>query len=87
MVPPVEQGGADLEEALGYATEGGYRIYEADIRIARAWTFLAQAHVRQARASAERARQLSAELGYHWGRVDADEVLALIDTLRPNSQS
>jgi len=27
----------DLNEALGYAVEGGYRIYEADIRVALAW--------------------------------------------------
>ncbi len=25
---------------------------------------------------AERARQLSARIGYHWGQVDADEALA-----------
>jgi len=27
----------DLNEALGYAVDGGYRIYEADIRVALAW--------------------------------------------------
>jgi hypothetical protein len=32
---------ADLEEALGYALEGGYRIYEVDARVGLAWAGLA----------------------------------------------
>ena len=28
---------SDLEEALGYALEGGYRIYEAGARVGLAW--------------------------------------------------
>jgi len=76
---------ADLDEALGYAVEGGYRIYEADIRVALAWAHLAdlalnpsgarRGTVEAARAEAERARQMSADMGYPWGQVDAQEVL------------
>jgi hypothetical protein len=32
-----------------------------------------------ARAEAERARQLSVEMGYHWGQVDVAEVLAALE--------
>jgi tetratricopeptide (TPR) repeat protein len=77
----------DLDEALGYATAGGYRRYEADIRVALAWAHLAAAltpnpspkgrgeSLVKARAEARRALQLSGEMGYHWGQVDAEEVL------------
>ncbi len=80
----------DLDEALAYAVEGGYRIYEADCRVALAWAHLAdlalspsparRGTVEAARAEAERARQMSADMGYHWGEVDAQEVL---DSLNP----
>ena len=33
----VQQAFSDLREALGFAADGGYRIYEAYIRIALAW--------------------------------------------------
>jgi tetratricopeptide (TPR) repeat protein len=89
---------ADLNEALGYAVEGGYRIYEADIRVALAWAQRAAAltlppgprgaagagspkgrgSLEAARAEAERARRMSEEMGYHWGQVDAAEVLAAL---------
>jgi tetratricopeptide (TPR) repeat protein len=32
-----------------------------------------------ARAEAERARQMSVDMGYHWGQVDADQVLAALN--------
>jgi hypothetical protein len=64
-----------LREALGYATDGGYRIYEADIRIALAWAHLADNNPTAARQEASRARTMSEEMGYQWGLVDADEVL------------
>lgn len=67
---------SDLNEALGYAVESGYRIYEADIRVGLAWAHLAVGDVSAARAEAERARSMSVEMGYHWGQVDAAEVLA-----------
>jgi tetratricopeptide (TPR) repeat protein len=66
---------SDLEEALGYATQGGYRIYEADIRNALAWMHLAAGDTNSAYTEAERARQMSEAMGYHWGVVDAAEVM------------
>lgn len=66
----------DLNEALGYAVDGGYRIYEADIRIALAWAHLAAGEPTAARAEAQRALQMSLEMGYYWGQVDAAEALA-----------
>jgi hypothetical protein len=73
---------SDLNEALGYAVDGGYRIYEADIRVGLAWAHQAAGPstgsgqaLRRARQEAERARQMSVAMGYHWGRVDAEEVL------------
>jgi hypothetical protein len=65
-----------LSEALGYATDGDYRIYEADIRIAFAWVHLAEDEPIAACQEAARARTMSQEMGYHWGQVDVDEVLA-----------
>jgi tetratricopeptide (TPR) repeat protein len=67
---------SDLNEALGYAVDGGYRIYEADVRVALAWAYLAAGDAARARGEAERAHQMSAGMGYHWGQVDAAEVLA-----------
>ena len=67
---------ADLNEALDYATASGYRRYEADIRIALAWAHLATGDTASARREAERARAMSADMGYHWGKVDAEEVLS-----------
>jgi tetratricopeptide (TPR) repeat protein len=82
----VAQAFTDLNEALNYAVEGGYRIYEADIRVALAWAYLADLTpspsparrgelLAKAKQSAERALQMSQEMGYHWGKVDAEEVL------------
>lgn len=69
---------SDLEEALGYAVTGGYRIYEADIRIALAWMHRAAGQFAVARREAERAQQMSQEMGYYWGQQDAAEVLAVL---------
>lgn len=65
----------DLDEALNYALDGGYRIYEADIRIGLAWAHLAGGDVSTAQAQAEKAWSISEEMGYYWGQVDAKEVL------------
>ncbi len=65
----------DLNEALNYAVEGGYRIYEADIRVALAWAYLANGEKEKAKQSAQRALQMSQEMGYHWGKVDGEEVM------------
>jgi tetratricopeptide (TPR) repeat protein len=67
---------SDLREALGYATDGGYRLYEADIRIALAWAHLASGSSTAAKQEATRAQTMSTNMGYHWGQVDAAEVLA-----------
>jgi tetratricopeptide (TPR) repeat protein len=64
-----------LNEALGYCVESGYRIYEADVRIALGWAYLANGEKEKAKQSAERALQMSNEMGYYWGKVDAEEVL------------
>jgi len=74
----LDQAFNDLNEALGYAVEGEYRIYEADIRVALAWAHLANDEGQKARAEAERALSMSKEMGYHWGQVDAEEVLEKI---------
>jgi tetratricopeptide (TPR) repeat protein len=77
---------SDLREALDYALNGGYRIYETDIRIALAWAHLAalrlpesarlrESSLKSARAEAQRALQMSTEMGYYWGKIDAKEVL------------
>lgn len=79
----------DLNEALNYAVEGGYRIYEADIRVALAWAYLADLtpgpsptgrgeSLTKVKQEAERALQMSQEMGYYWGKVDAEEVLKVI---------
>ena len=68
----------DLNEALGYSVEGGYRIYEADVRVALGWAYLANGENEKAKQSAKRALQMSQEMGYHWGKVDAEEVLKAI---------
>jgi len=58
--------------------DGGYRIYEADIRMGLAWAHLAAGDRQAARAEAERAQRMSADMSYHWGQVDAAEVLAAV---------
>ncbi|HEY0735952.1 MAG TPA: trypsin-like peptidase domain-containing protein [Herpetosiphonaceae bacterium] len=70
---------SDLNEALDYAVASGYRIYEADIRVALAWAHRAAGDHAAARVEAEQARTMSREMGYHWGQVDAAEVLEAIE--------
>jgi len=70
---------SDLNEALEYARAGGYRIYEADIRVALAWAHLAAGNEKSAREEAEYAWHMSEEMSYHWGKVDADEVLSALN--------
>lgn len=73
--PTINDAFNDLNEALNYAVEGGYRIFEADIRVALGWAYLANGEKEKAQESAQRALQMSQEMGYHWGKVDAEEVL------------
>jgi tetratricopeptide (TPR) repeat protein len=75
---PLQDAFTDLNEALNYAVEGGYRIYEADTRVALAWAYLANGEKEKAKQSAQHALQMSQEMGYHWGKVDAEEVLSVI---------
>ena len=65
---------SDLKEALEYATQCGYRIYETDIRVALAWAHLAVGNPTAARAEAQRSLHMSTDMGYHWGQVNAEEV-------------
>jgi hypothetical protein len=71
----VEQFFTDLNKALNYTVEGGYRIYEADIRVALAWAYHANGEKEKAKQSAQCALQMSQEMGYHCGKMDAEEVL------------
>ncbi|MDP8240098.1 MAG: trypsin-like peptidase domain-containing protein [Candidatus Hatepunaea meridiana] len=68
----------DLNEALDYALEGGYRVYEADIRVALAWAHHANGDPDRTNAEAKFAKEMSEEMGYHWGRVDAEEILRIL---------
>jgi hypothetical protein len=77
----------DVNEALDYAVDGGYRIDEADIRVALAWAHLAAGDRQAARAEAERAQRMSADMGYHWGQVDAAEVLEAVRQRRSSGGS
>ncbi len=88
--PTIDDAFGDLNEALHYAIEGGYRLYEADIRVALGWAWLASEQLsvgseplkiqnrKSAIAEAERALSMSREMGYHWGRLDAGELLQVI---------
>jgi tetratricopeptide (TPR) repeat protein len=69
---------SDLREALTLATDGGYRVYEADIRAALAWAHLAAGERDAARGEATRAITMSRGMGYYWGVVDGEEALAVI---------
>jgi tetratricopeptide (TPR) repeat protein len=78
--PTINDAFTDLNEALNYAVEGGFRIYEADIRVALAWAYLANGEKEKAKQSAQRALQMSQEMGYHWGKVDGEEVLERLES-------
>ncbi len=66
-----QEGLDHLNEALGYALQGGYRRYEADIRNALARAYRAAGDTARAVEQAGRARALSAAMGYAWGVADA----------------
>jgi len=69
---------SDLNEALGHAITSGYRIYEADIRVALAWAYFNTGDVARARQEAARAQSISEATGYHWSNLDAKELLPFI---------
>ncbi|WP_271254642.1 S1 family peptidase [Pseudanabaena sp. Chao 1811] len=68
-----------LDEALTYATTSGYRIYEANLRIALAWLHWREGDRITARREADRAKRASDEMGYFWGRVDSAALITRID--------
>jgi tetratricopeptide (TPR) repeat protein len=87
----------DLDEALSYAVSGdygvddatpryaaagGYRIYEADIRVALGWANLAEGDFVSAMSQAETARGLSINCGYLAGRLSAEEIGQAIEASR-----
>jgi len=73
----IELAHADLEEALHYA-RGGYRLYEADIRVGLAIMHLAEGDQERAHQEAQEAERISNDIGYHWGLRDANDVLRTI---------
>ena len=66
----------DLEEALDYASVGGHTLLEVDIRVGLAWAQYRAGNGPMAEIEAEGARRMSTQMGYHWGQVDAAEILA-----------
>jgi len=68
-----------LDEALIYATSGGYRLLEADIRVALAWAHIAAGNKEKAKAEAIYAKKMSEDMSYYWGKKDADDVLIEIE--------
>jgi tetratricopeptide (TPR) repeat protein len=69
----------DLNEALSLAQEHGYRIYQADAHVALAWARYSEGDHAAALSAAKTALTMSAEMGYHWGKLDADEVLSSLE--------
>lgn len=70
---------SDLDQALDLAVRGGYRIYEMDARIGLAWAHLVAGDRSTAQGEAKCVKQLSAEMGYHWGQLDAAQILAKLN--------
>ena len=67
-----------LDEALTYATTSGYRIYEANLRIALASLHWREGDLITARREADRAKRASEEMGYFWGQVDSVALITRI---------
>lgn len=67
----------DLIEALNLARTNGYRIYEVDVRVGLAWMYHASGKFEEARREAEQAQQMSKEMGYYWGKVEAQEIVTI----------
>jgi len=68
-----------LDEALNYTTTSGYRIYEANLRIALAWLHWREHNLTASRRETERARRSSEEMGYFWGQVDAIAIIQILN--------
>jgi hypothetical protein len=76
----------DLEDALDLALAGGFRVTEADIRVGLAWGYFKADEPERARLEAQRALQMSVEMGYFWGERDAEKALAEIGPWEPLEQ-
>lgn len=74
-----ERGKRDLDEAMNFALAGEYRLYEAELRVAFAWVYLATNNISAARAEAMQAQAMSAEMKYYWGTVQARDVLSRLN--------
>lgn len=68
----------DLVMARDICRDPGYRLLETDVLIALSRIDTAQGRSNEAEAQAKRALRTSEEMGYHWGTVDAAEVLAAL---------
>lgn len=66
-------------EYLEEARSSEYHRYAADIEVALAWAHHAMGDASATRTHAERAQSMSSKMGYYWGKVDAEEVLAAIE--------
>ena len=64
--------------ALEYTMESEYKVYEVDTRIGLAWTHLGTGNAAQARDQVAYARHIREQMGYHWGQVGANKVLAAL---------
>jgi len=66
---------SDLEHAASLATLGGYRLAEIDAQVTLAQTHHAIGDLDATWQVAAQAEQMSMEIGYHWGKVDARSVM------------
>jgi hypothetical protein len=70
---------SDLDQALAAAHESGYRIYEADARLALALAYYQVGAHSAARTEVSIAEGLSTAISYHWVAVGAQQLLNLLD--------
>jgi len=70
----------DLGNALSYAIRGNFRVYHVDARLASALAFHAAGGIPRARSEAEYALQMSSEVSYFWGEMEADDFLESVNT-------
>ncbi|MFZ4638902.1 MAG: tetratricopeptide repeat protein [Nodosilinea sp.] len=66
-----------LNKALRYAVKGGYQLYKVDIYIGLAWMYFISGNTRKSEEKAQSAKQMSEEMGYYWGKLDAEQLLSL----------
>jgi uncharacterized protein YbjT (DUF2867 family) len=68
-----------LENALSISISAGYLLQEPPIRVGLGWAHLAVGDIAEAKAEALYAKQMSENMGYYWGKKDAEEILDEID--------